>query len=345
MVLSVVTISMFDSIEYLLDQAFTQVERWDVVAGFEQPFGAALIAEVNRLDGVHRVQPALALPATIEANGQEEDVSLTAMEATADFHGFTPVAGVPPQEALQAGNIVMAASTAAKLGVGPGQRVSIDSPLIDDPVTFRVGSLSQEMLGQPAYLSFSAAAVLIGEPVTSYNTMYLDADPKKGPRISDNLYDLPGVASVQVKAGLVERLKSLLELFNLFGAVLLAFGSALAFVVIFTTFTANVTERTREIATMRTIGEDNARLAAMITLENLLIAIAALPLGIWLGVLATEAMFAQFSTESYSLSAIIYPLSVVRISLLMIGVLLLSEIPPIRRIFKLDLAEATKVME
>ncbi len=34
-----------------------------------------------------------------------------------------------------------------------------------------------------------------------------------------------------------------------------------------------------------------------------------------------------------------------RICLLMVAVLLLSEIPPVRRIFRLDLAEATKVME
>ena len=156
---------------------------------------------------------------------------------------------------------------------------------------------------------------------------------------------MPGAASVQVKAGLVERLKALLEVFNFFGTVLLAFGGALAFVVMYTTFTANVTERTREIATMRTIGEDNVRLTAMITLENMFLALAALPLGIWLGIQATNAMFSMFVTESYTLKAYIYPESVVRICGLMIVVLLLSEVPPVRRIFRLDLAEATKVME
>ena len=83
----------------------------------------------------------------------------------------------------------------------------------------------------------------------------------------------------------------------------------------------------------------------MITLENMLIALAALPLGMWLGIRATNAMFSSFVTESYTLKAYIYPESIVRICLLMVAVLLLSEIPPVRRIFRLDLAEATKVME
>jgi putative ABC transport system permease protein len=209
----------------------------------------------------------------------------------------------------------------------------------------RVGALSDETLGQPGFVSLDAAADLVGGQVNRFNALYLTADPKRGDRIQDEIYDMPNVASVQVKAGLVTRLKSLLELFNVFGTVLLVFGGALAFVVVFTTFTANVAERTREIATMRTIGEDNGRLTLMITLENLLIALAALPLGLWLGVRATDAVFSSFETDSYTLTASIYPDSIAYICALMLIVVLLSEIPPVRRIFRLDLAEATKVME
>lgn len=83
----------------------------------------------------------------------------------------------------------------------------------------------------------------------------------------------------------------------------------------------------------------------MITLENLAIAIAAIPLGLWLGVQAATALFNYFDIEGFELKAYIYPESIVQICLLMVVVVLLSEIPPVRRIFRLDLAEATKVME
>ncbi len=345
MVLSVTTVAMFDSIDHLMDKAFTDVERWDVMAVFSTPVNEARIAEVRRLRGVERVQKALMLPVTVASGGTKKDLVLTAMSPGADFHGFTPVSGATPQEALAAGDLVLPEASARQLGVTPGARVSVDSPLIDDPVLMRVGAISDEMLGQPAYVSLDAAAHLTGSAITDYNALYLTADPLRADRIQDRIYDMPGAASVQVKAGLIERLESLLELMDFFGAVLFAFGAALAFVVVFTTFTANVTERTREIATMRTIGEDNARLATMITLENLALAAVGLPLGIWLGIEATNALFASFTTESYSLKAFIYPESVARICLLMLAVLLLSEIPPIRRIFRLDLAEATKVME
>ncbi len=119
----------------------------------------------------------------------------------------------------------------------------------------------------------------------------------------------------------------------------------MAFVVIYNTFTANVIERTREIATMRTIGEDGAHLAGMVTLENLLLACVGLPLGVWLGLRTAEAVLAAMSSEQFSLQIVVQPWTYVWVVAAAIVVLLLSEIPPIRRINKLDLAEATKVME
>jgi putative ABC transport system permease protein len=345
MVLSVATLAMFDSIDYLIEKAFVHVERWDVMAAFNQPFGDSRVSEVRGMDGVKRVQPALVIPVTISAGTLKEDVAVTAMRPTADFHGFEPIAGAKPEDALAAGDIVLASGTAKRLGITIGARVEVDSPLVHDPVAMRVGCISNEMMGSPTYVSLDAGAALTGGSITSYNVMYVTADANRASRIRDEIYDMPGAASVQVKAGFVEQLKKWLELMDYFGTVLLGFGAALAFVVVFTTFTANVTERTREIATMRTIGEDNLRLTVMITLENLAITLAALPLGIWLGLRVTEAIFASFELEMFTLKAYIAPASIVQICALMLGVILLSEVPPVRRIFRLDLAAATKVME
>lgn len=78
----------------------------------------------------------------------------------------------------------------------------------------------------------------------------------------------------------------------------------------------------------------------------MLLAVVGAPIGIWLGVLAARAMFAAFSTEgAFMLQAVIFPSSVAGIVAIVLLVVLLSEVPPVRRVFKMDLAEATKVME
>ena len=83
----------------------------------------------------------------------------------------------------------------------------------------------------------------------------------------------------------------------------------------------------------------------MVTIENLLLGLAAVPLGIWLGLRAADLLYAQLSSEAFTLTAYIKPSSVGVIVVSLIRVMLLSEIPPVRRILRLDLAEATKVME
>ena len=165
MVLSVATVAMFDSIDYIMDKAFTDIERWDIMAAFDEPFGSARVAEIRNMTGVEGVQVALMLPVTMSAGGVEEDVVVTATSPDADFHGFDPASGASPSDALAAGDLVLSSSTARKLGVAVGERVTVDSPLVDDPVALRVGTLSDEMLGQPAYLSLDAASQLTGTAV------------------------------------------------------------------------------------------------------------------------------------------------------------------------------------
>jgi len=179
----------------------------------------------------------------------------------------------------------------------------------------------------------------------TYNALYVDVEPWAAETVRQDLFDLPGSTQVIVRQQLVDMLRQLMSFSYFFFAVLLAFGFAMAFVVIYNTFTANILERTREIATMRTIGEDDAHLAAMVTIENLILAAMGVPLGIWLGLLTASAVLEAMSSEAYSMQIVVRPVTYVWVVLAALGVVLLSEIPPIMRIRRLDLAEATKVME
>ncbi len=76
-----------------------------------------------------------------------------------------------------------------------------------------------------------------------------------------------------------------------------------------------------------------------------MLAVVSLPLGLWLGRVAAGAIFRGMSTEAYTMPVYIRPTSYVWIVLSVLAILLLSEVPSLRRVFRLDLAAATKVME
>lgn len=345
LILTVTTWSLFDSLSYMINWQLGTAERWDMIAAFDKNFYGDRPRQIQFWQGVEKVEPVLMLPVTIRANDTVHDGVVTAMSPKDTFHGFSIVNGEPADRALVGDGLVMTPPVAKKLGVDVGDTVSVDTPYINDARKMKVLALSDELWGAPIFTSLDAGRKLADSNDQVYNALYLNVNPRDSNAVKKRMEGLPGILTVQAKGGFARLINQYLGLYYAMGGILLAFGWAIAFVVIYTTFTANIVERTREIATMRTIGEDRAHLAAMITIENLLLAIVGIPLGVWLGVRAAQAMYSSFSTEAYTLKAVIFPLSVVYVTVSLIIVLLLSEIPPIRRIFRLDLAEATKIME
>lgn len=343
--LTFATMAMYDSINWLLNDYFETTERWDMSVAFEEPVSDAQVREIARWDGVRTVQPALGVPIKITSGDVPYEGVVTAIEPTSDFHGFKVLEGAEIPVTLARGGLVMPETLTRKLGIALGDTVVIDTPYRDDDVTLVVDSITDESLGAPMYTSMGAGAELIGSSTRRYNALYLSVSDRFAEQLKDDLYDLPSVAQVMVKDQISAMFKDMMSFSYFFFGLLLAFGFLMGFVVIYTTFTANVLERTREIATMRTIGEDTGSLALMVTLENVFLAIAGVPLGLWLGALVAGGMMESLSSDVYNFPLTIYPRTYVLVVVASVLVLLVSEVPPIRRILKLDLAEATKVIE
>lgn len=346
LLLTIATWASFDSIDFLINKQFNVVENWDMVGVFSQPFSQPRVNTISNWPHVNRVQPALQVPVKMKAHGKTQELALTAMDPKADFHGFDIIEGPDAMQALASGGLIISPYIAKKLDLALGDVVVVSTPLAEDrELAIKVIAVTQEMVGIPAFVGIARGRELIRASGLTYNSIYLDIDQDYAAKIKERLYDMPGAATVVIKKTLVDKLMELMKLSYSMFAILLAFAFTLAFVVVYNTFTANILERLREIATMRTIGEDRWHLAVMITIENLLLALVGFPLGIWLGVWTANYLFRSFSSESFTLTAHIYLESFFWIIGSILIVILLSEIPSIRRVFKLDLAEATKVIE
>jgi putative ABC transport system permease protein len=106
---------------------------------------------------------------------------------------------------------------------------------------------------------------------------------------------------------------------------LLTFAAIALFVgafVIFNTFSITVAQRTREFATLRTIGASRRQVLAAVILESLVIGIVASLLGLGLGLLLAEGIQALFGTLGFELPTAerVFALRTVVVSML-VGVL------------------------
>jgi putative ABC transport system permease protein len=141
-------------------------------------------------------------------------------------------------------------------------------------------------------------------------------------------------------------LDNLMALSHRFINMMFLFGTALAFSITFNMVTVNVLERTSEVATMRTLGVGRWRIFGMITVENLLTAAIGVVLGLPLGRLLVEAFFRAAQTEEQmellSMRVVVAPGTYIMAAVAVILVVLVSQVPALSHVNRLDLARATK---
>ncbi len=195
-----------------------------------------------------------------------------------------------------------------------------------------------------AYISVDDARSWAGTSNQPINGAYVKVDPARQSDVQAALYNLPGVANVQLKSAERSDWTSLMGLFYALMGTILAFAVIMAFALLFNTMTVNVLEREREFATMRAVGTGRGTIALLLSTESAVLwMLAAIP-GLLVGYWAAVEMGRAFQSDLFSFSIIVQPITFVVTAVGILITMLLAAIPAMRRINRLNLAEATKVL-
>ncbi len=114
--------------------------------------------------------------------------------------------------------------------------------------------------------------------------------------------------------------------------------------VIFNTITINVLERQRELATMRTFGTGIGRLATMLTVENVLMGVLGVIVGLPIGFAIAQYFAGLYQNELFDMPVVIYTRTYILAAAGALIVLLLAEIPAVRFVRRLDLPAIVREM-
>ncbi len=340
--LALVGLGMMDSMNYALDKNFQDIETWDMLVLFNSPQTEQTLAQVQKIEGVEKAEPVIQLPAKLQAHQIEQDAFLVAIQPENSMHVLQLPDNLSPQETLKDGNILLSPFLVKKLDLATGDEVDVSSFMGE--TTFRYRASVDEIGGGLAYISYDEAQKKIGAPTAMFNSLYLKVDPSRTVATKQALYHLPGVVNVQVKADVQKDWQALMGLFYAFVAVILIFAFLMAFALLFNSMTINVLERQREFATMRAIGASGWRIARFVVVETVLLWLITLVPGMLLGWWATVFLISTYNTEMFNLPAYISPYSYLWTSIGVLLIMLLSTLPAIRHINRLNLAEATKMI-
>ena len=258
------------------------------------------------------------------------------------MHGFQLPAGSSAEDVLKQGQLILTTGLVNKMNLEPGDQVTLRTPFGQQD--FIIGPPSAEMMNSVGYISLTELQKLAGTSQQIFNGTYLTIDNSQAQQIKKELYQLPGAYSVQLKTDLVSDIQSYLILFYGIMGIMLIFSLLMAFALLFNAMTVSVLERKREFATMRTLGTGRRQIVLLLFIENLILWIFTLIPGLILGYLTARGVGSSFNTDLFTFEIVIAPVSY---GIAVVGILitmLLATLPAIRRVNRLDLADATKVL-
>jgi len=181
-------------------------------------------------------------------------------------------------------------------------------------------------------------------PTVPYNGLYLTVDDAQSRQIKLDLYHLPDAVAVQRKADLVTDMRGFMGLFYLLIGIMMAVAVVMAFALLFNAMTVNVLERKREFATMRSIGSGTGRIAALLFAEDLILWLVTLPPGLLLGHWMAMQVGTAFSADLFTFNIVVAPSTYVLTAAGILLTMFLATLPAIRKVNRLNLAEATKML-
>jgi len=323
-----VFLATLDTADSALKRGFNYNNRFDMVAMFLGGRDQALISKIRRVPGVTDVEPTLGYNCTVAWDGDSAETVMMGIQPDTQMKYF--YTSDHRNVKLTGRRVLMNQWFHLKKGLDVGDTVNISTEYRDKE--FIVGEFIEEPMGNLIYIPAEEARELLAYGTGSRGGFYVKTGPGAYQEVRSELH------LDEIK----REIEHYMSLLYIIVYVMLAFAVIMAFTLTFNTITINILEREREIATIRTIGTESWKISAMTTMENVIFGLLSIVPGIIMGVaVGTYAMSLQ-QTDYFTLTLEVSAKSYALVSVGIIVLLILCQIPSLQYVKRVHLAEATK---
>ncbi|WP_416666237.1 ABC transporter permease [Egbenema bharatensis] len=293
-----------DVMDYLMDVQFDRAQREDVTIVFNEPRPAQARYEIAQLPGVLYAEPFRTVAAELQFEHRTYKLAITGLEPTGELRNLFDRHLNPIDLPLD--GVLLTSKLAEMLGIQPGQILTVNvlegaKPVRQIPLI----GVVDEMVGLSAYMDIHALNQLMREGGT-ISGAYLAVDALELDRLYDQLKQTPTVTSVLLRESTIRRFReTITETRGAITSILVVFASVITFGVIYNAARIALSERGRELATLRIIGFSRLQIAVVLLGEQAALTIVAIPLGLLLGYGLAGLMSLAFDTELYRLPLVI----------------------------------------
>lgn len=340
----VIGMSLFDAVTRMMDLQFRLGQREDLSVTFNQPVTPSVGYALANLEGVRRAEMFRSVGARLRVGSRERDVGITGMAPTTRLRRIITARG--RAQTLPPAGLVLSALLAEQLRVAPGD--SVEVKVLEGrrrTAQVAVAGIVEDFVGVSAYMNLDALHRLAGEgPVVSGAYLTVDSAARGG--LNRTLKQVPAVASVvspqQMLASFDQQMAQGLYIGVAF---LLGFSGIIAVAVIYNGARIALSERGRELASLRVLGFTRGEVAVLLLGEQAVVTLLAIPMGWGIGYLLAALVATGMRSETFRIPVVVSPGTYMYSAAIVVAAAVLSGALVRRRLNQLDLVGVLKTRE
>lgn len=276
--------ALYDSINDVIDKQFNDIQDYDGIAAYDTEKEGDIPDEAERVIAENgesiRVYQKLS---TVTSGGKSVDAYIAVPSDPVKFIEFFDLRSRTTGEkfALTDDTVYIDEKTTLLLGgIGAGSTVDIEQSS-GEKVTVTLTAPFENYPNHYIYMTPATYGKLFGgEP--QYNVLYFRSGTDRN-TLGERLLEAEGIINVTFNSDSITTFTTMLDSLSMVIMVIIASAGLLAFVVVYNLTNINITERIREIATLKVLGFYDGEVDSYIFRENILLSAVGTAAGLVLG--------------------------------------------------------------
>lgn len=271
--------AMIDSIKDTINLQKDMISHYDVIAVVDEKAKGTDIESFNKKIKPYKSHPIRMEDIKLKADDKTHEASLVVADSTDDFDSFISLYDLKRNPIkLEGEEAVMTEKISKALKLAPGDTIKLSYK--DKAYDFTISNIAENYTGNYIYMDKDKFEAITGGKLTT-NASYLIGDADQ---IIEDIEDESAVNAIINSTVIYASIDVLMANLNLVIGVITLISVMLALVVLYNLININVSERKRELATIKVLGFYPKEVTSYIFREIFILTILGIILGYFLGI-------------------------------------------------------------
>jgi putative ABC transport system permease protein len=284
MAVGIVVVGNFiaNSVDKVIQTQFYDIQRFDLSLSTVEPISRDAVYELAGMPGIFEAEPRRVIAARLRVGSRSRRLAIDGIDPDSQLLKLQSRTGKPVR--IPPDGLIISKKLAEVLGVAVGETIRVEvlndkRPVADVPVV----DLIDDIAGLNAYMSLDALNRLMREG-PRLNVVMVSTDSQDLAQLYREIKEMPQVASVTIRQASVDSFKNTagknmmhMRAINLTFAIIIALG------VVYNGARISLSERSRELATLRVIGFTRREISMILLGEIGTVTLLGIPFGLVMG--------------------------------------------------------------